>query len=109
MNLPKAREFRGAEPRQRAILEVLASQGHVTVDALSKRFEVSGVTIRKDLVELEGQGRLQRTYGGAAPSYPSQLNATSLETLHVRGEQKRAIAQAATGWFIAKGTGLRRL
>ena len=49
MNLPKAREVRGAETRQRTILEFLASQGRVTVDALSKRFEVSGVTIRKDL------------------------------------------------------------
>jgi DeoR/GlpR family transcriptional regulator of sugar metabolism len=65
MTLPKAREFRGAETRRRAILELLALQGIVKVDALSNHFEVSGVTIRKDLTELEGQDLLQRTYGGA--------------------------------------------
>jgi len=95
MNLPKARAFRGAETRRRAILEFLAAQGHVTVDALSKHFEVTGVTIRKDLTELEGQGLLQRTLGGAAFSHSSRFDAPPLETLHLRGEQKRAIAQAA--------------
>jgi DeoR/GlpR family transcriptional regulator of sugar metabolism len=99
MNLRKAREFRGAGTRRRAILELLAAQGHVKVDALSKHFAVSGMTIRKDLTELEGQGLLQRTYGGAALSHPSRFQAPLLETLHVRGEQKRAIAQAAVKYI----------
>jgi DeoR/GlpR family transcriptional regulator of sugar metabolism len=99
MNWRNARGLRGAETRQRAILELLASHGNVKVDALSKHFEVSGVTVRKDLIELEGQGLLQRTYGGAACSHPSRFNAPLLEKLHLRGEQKRAIAQAAVKYI----------
>jgi DNA-binding Lrp family transcriptional regulator len=95
MNLRKAREFRGADTRRRAILELLAVQGHVKVDALSKNFAVSGMTIRKDLTELEGQGLLQRTLGGAALSHHSRFHAPIPETRYGRGEQKRAIAQAA--------------
>jgi DeoR/GlpR family transcriptional regulator of sugar metabolism len=57
------------------------------------------VTIRKDLTELEGQGLLQRTLGGAAFSHPSRFDAPPLETLHVRGEQKRAIALAAVKYI----------
>ena len=84
-----------AETRRRAILEFLASQGNVKVDALSKHFDVSEVTIRKDLTELEEQGLLQRIYGGAVFSHRSRFNAPFLEKLHVQGDQKRAIAQAA--------------
>ncbi|MBV8899671.1 MAG: DeoR/GlpR transcriptional regulator [Verrucomicrobia bacterium] len=88
-----------AETRRRAILEFLASQGNVKVDALSKHFEVSEVTIRKDLTELEEQGLLQRTYGGAVFSHRSRFNAPLLEKLHVQGDQKRAIAQAAVQYI----------
>ncbi|MBV9490064.1 MAG: DeoR/GlpR transcriptional regulator [Verrucomicrobia bacterium] len=84
-----------AEKRRRAILDFLAVQGNVKVEELSKHFEVSEVTIRKDLAELEEQGVLQRTYGGAVFSHRSRLNAPFLERLHVRGLQKQAIAKAA--------------
>lgn len=47
------------------ILNLLHQQGRVSVADLSKRFEVSPVTVRNDLATLEQQGRLVRTHGGA--------------------------------------------
>lgn len=47
------------------IKELLMSKKEVFVDDLCKEFDVSSVTIRKDLNELESQGYIQRIYGGA--------------------------------------------
>ncbi len=45
--------------------EILISKNEVLVEDLASQFGVSCVTIRKDLNELESQGYVQRTYGGA--------------------------------------------
>ena len=44
------------DTRREKIVEILNQEGRVTVSALSKKFQTSGVTIRMDLEELEKQG-----------------------------------------------------
>ncbi len=51
--------------RRAKILEELDVKGQVTVSDLSKRFEISEVTIRNDLAHLEKQNMLIRARGGA--------------------------------------------
>ena len=51
--------------RQQAILTLLQQQKRVSVSDVSKRFGVSAVTIRSDLIELDQRGLLTRTHGGA--------------------------------------------
>jgi len=51
--------------RHAEILELLNAQKQVSVSELSKRFSISEVTIRKDLVRLEQNGYLIRISGGA--------------------------------------------
>lgn len=51
--------------RQQRILEIIDEQGVVRVNELSRLFEVSVMTIRRDLVTLEEQGLLRRSHGGA--------------------------------------------
>jgi DeoR/GlpR family transcriptional regulator of sugar metabolism len=51
--------------RQQLIAELVAEQGRARVVDLARRFGVSTVTIRKDLVVLELEGRLVRAHGGA--------------------------------------------
>ena len=99
MNWRKARDFRGAETRRRAIVELLASQGAVKVGALSKHFAVSGVTIRKDLDDLEAEGLLQRTFGGAVFSHRSRFNRSFLERAQQHRQEKLAIAAAALDYI----------
>ncbi|MBV8329596.1 MAG: DeoR/GlpR transcriptional regulator, partial [Verrucomicrobia bacterium] len=54
-----------APGRRRKILQLLEQEGNVKVEELAGILGVSQVTVRKDLAELEEQGMLQRTYGGA--------------------------------------------
>jgi DeoR/GlpR family transcriptional regulator of sugar metabolism len=54
-----------AEERQEYIARVVEEHGRARVSDLAASFRVSGVTIRKDLAALEGQGRVVRTHGGA--------------------------------------------
>ncbi|MFA5468839.1 MAG: DeoR family transcriptional regulator, partial [Sphaerochaetaceae bacterium] len=51
--------------RQRQILALIAQDGVVQVQELSERFEVSVLTIRRDLDYLAEQGFIERTHGGA--------------------------------------------
>ena len=53
------------QQRQNSILDLLSQQGEVFVDALSKQFKTSEVTIRKDLRLLESESKLVRKFGGA--------------------------------------------
>lgn len=54
-----------ARERQREIASLVDANGRARVSELARRFGVSAVTIRKDLVTLEGEGRVVRTHGGA--------------------------------------------
>src|ERR1044071_3510989 len=75
--------------RQRDILKTLQQTRQVDVTALAQRFGVSGMTIRRDLAELDEAGQLQRVHGGAvirrAPAYGSRAS--------IRAPEKAAIAR----------------
>jgi len=54
-----------ARERQEHIARIVEEHGRARVSELAAQFRVSAVTIRKDLVVLEGEHRLIRTHGGA--------------------------------------------
>src|SRR6185369_3792782 len=70
------------------ILSTLQQDRQVDVTELAQRFGVSGMTIRRDLAELDEAGQLQRVHGGAiirrAPAYGSRAS--------TRAPEKAAIA-----------------
>lgn len=82
---------RNTQQRRHIIITELNLHGEVSVDQLSKRFETSEVTIRKDLATLEKSGLLLRRYGGAVP-LPQEITETKSEKL---SQRKRSIAKAA--------------
>jgi DeoR/GlpR family transcriptional regulator of sugar metabolism len=51
--------------RWQAILKTLTSRGECQVAELAREFNLSGMTLRRDLKELEARGLLQRVRGGA--------------------------------------------
>ena len=57
--------------RQKLIEAYILEHGSVTVQELSDKFQVSSVTVRKDLSELEKSASIQRMHGGAVPRYNS--------------------------------------
>jgi DeoR family transcriptional regulator, fructose operon transcriptional repressor len=56
------------EERFKYILENLDAHNYISVSDLSLKFEVSQMTIRRDLTDLEGRGLLKRKHGGAVSS-----------------------------------------
>ncbi|MEG1525734.1 MAG: DeoR/GlpR family DNA-binding transcription regulator [Clostridia bacterium] len=64
--------------RIRRIKEILLEQKKVDIPMLSNLLDVSGVTVRSDLEQLENEGVLYRTHGGAVLrellSSPSETN-----------------------------------
>jgi DeoR/GlpR family transcriptional regulator of sugar metabolism len=53
------------ELRQAHIVEQLRKSGFVSVAEIAASLAVSEMTIRRDLIDLEAEGRLVRTHGGA--------------------------------------------
>jgi len=86
------------EERRRAILDLITRQGRVLVTELSRDFETSQVTIRKDLEILHAHGLVHRTHGGALPASEGALEDPTLrekEKLH--RQEKMRIAECAAG------------
>ncbi len=54
-----------AHERRDSIARLVQEQRRARVSDLADRFAVSAVTVRKDLLVLQGEGRLVRTHGGA--------------------------------------------
>jgi DeoR family transcriptional regulator, aga operon transcriptional repressor len=84
------------QERRRAILDLLSRPSRVLVPELSRHFETSQVTIRKDLVVLHAHGMVHRTRGSALPSRDGALEDPTLrekEKLH--RQKKRRIADSA--------------
>ncbi len=83
--------------RHARILERLARDGEVTVDGLAGEFQVSVMTVRRDLAELARAGRVRRTHGGAVPARAGVAAFTFQDKATRRAAEKRAIAEAAAG------------
>ncbi|ASS59768.1 DeoR/GlpR family DNA-binding transcription regulator (plasmid) [Rhizobium leguminosarum] len=96
-----------AQVRHARILETLARKGAVSVSDVASQLAVSEMTVRRDLIELEKDGRLVRTHGGAVRSgkafEPIANEAVDREEptfesrLTRNAASKRTIAMAAAG------------
>ncbi len=80
-----------AKARREEIYHLAVTTGLASVEDLSRHFAVTASTIRRDLAQLNEQGKLARTYGGAVA-----LGAHPEPSLRQRTgeafEQKQAIA-----------------
>jgi len=83
--------------RQQQILRVLEDKGHQRVSDLSSLFQVSEITIRRDLDLLESKGKLERTHGGALPTKRLQGERDFHQKYNNNQNLKRALARAAAG------------
>lgn len=84
-------------PRWDDILRILQSEQRVSVADLAQRFEVSEVTIRKDLGLMEGRGLLLRTHGGAVLAEDSPAVVGFKEKSNLYLAEKQQIARKALG------------
>jgi len=83
------------EERQQLILEAVQDSRQVTVAELSHRFDVSEVTIRRDLRELAAQGVLRRAHGGAVAAIPAPPEPPVVQRMIQAENCKECIGRAA--------------
>lgn len=83
------------QQRQRAIRDLISSEGSARTNDLAERFEVTVETIRRDLEAMHGEGLVERTHGGAIARDHRTRELTPEERRIVRLDEKEAIARSA--------------
>ncbi|MGK9055325.1 DeoR/GlpR family DNA-binding transcription regulator [Neorhizobium petrolearium] len=90
-----------AEDRQAKILELLNDELFLDIRTLTKRFQISVATARRDLGELEEAGLLRRTHGGAVSVNQVAQDPSNAVRAVSHQAEKAAIAATAAGMIAA--------
>jgi len=84
-----------AHARREEIVRLVEDDQRVTVADLTARFGVTDASIRRDLILLEGAGRLRRVHGGAVSHVVRFAGGAYAAKVRLRREEKTRIAIAA--------------
>jgi DeoR/GlpR family transcriptional regulator of sugar metabolism len=84
-----------ARERRARIAELVAESDRVDVASLTAQFGLSDASIRRDLLLLEGQGRLKRIHGGAIAPHLALRQGVYATKIREHRDEKRRIAAAA--------------
>ena len=103
--------------RLHKIIEMVNTQGIITVNEIINKLNVSDMTIRRDLDELDKAGKVVRIHGGAQSisySINQELSHSEKQTLQI--EEKRKIVELASTYindgdtiFLGPGTTIELL
>ena len=88
-----------SENRRDEIVELVQMNGKVKVSELSERYNISEVSIRKDLEALEAQGHLSRIHGGAVGMNKLYINMDLTERYKTNSAAKKAVAELAASFI----------
>ena len=66
----------GSAQRRKAIYDLIRKQGEIRVNDLINNFNVSGMTIRRDLKELESMNMIRRSYSKAYIEYSDSIESS---------------------------------
>ena len=92
----------GLNKRRTEILSLIQEDGHAKVQQLSRIFNVSEVTIRQDLEELEKLGYVQREHGGAFLKDVGSFAKSGMLFNQTHMEEKKLLAKVAAQ-FVSDG------
>jgi DeoR family fructose operon transcriptional repressor len=93
-----------SEARKAEIRTLIGQKGAVEVNSLAERFQTSRETIRRDLGDLERQGALKRTHGGAMLEPAGPPESPVAERGIRQMEEKNQICRSAAGFICANDT-----
>ncbi len=91
--------------RQRAITEAVMAEGTVRIEQLADRFDISLMTVHRDLDELESRGVLRKSRGIATATSTSLVESSDVYRAGREQGEKEAIALAAMD-FVEPGQAL---
>jgi DeoR/GlpR family transcriptional regulator of sugar metabolism len=83
------------EDRRNQILNYIRSRDFTDVQEIAKKFSISDITARRDLIVLTKSGLTNRVYGGVKPSVQNVREPVFNEHVKEYREQKQAIAHEA--------------
>ena len=101
------------ESRQKEILNLLNANGYVEISALCRIFNVTEMTIRRDLDQLAENHDIERTRGGAIRSentlytetrFEHRINLHAKEKLEIASEALKYITNGNTVYFDSGST-----
>lgn len=84
--------------RQQSIAELVMSEGSVRIDDLAERFDISLMTIHRDLDELVSRGLLRKSRGIASAAPTSLIEASDVYRSSRQATEKNAIAKVAMNY-----------
>lgn len=96
----KAKDYVNADHRHQEMLRLLGERGTLSIGELAGRYEVSEMTIRRDLNQLAAHGLLVRTRGGAAASSSGSFEPPFALRERTRTAAKAEIAAAAVNEVV---------
>jgi DeoR/GlpR family transcriptional regulator of sugar metabolism len=85
--------------RQRAMTELVMSEGSVRIEDVAERFDVSLMTVHRDLDELESRGILRKTRGVATATSTSVIESSDVYRSNRQVAEKEALAVAAMDYI----------
>ncbi|MDR1096695.1 MAG: DeoR/GlpR family DNA-binding transcription regulator [Tannerella sp.] len=89
-----------SELRKEVILETLGKKGVLYTSDIMKKCNVSEITIRRDLIDLESKGLLVRTHGGAIKSKTLEYQLFSYDLkINKNRQHKELICKLAAGYI----------
>src|SRR4051812_14004166 len=91
-----------AQRRQRILREVQVL-GTTSIAALSQKYRVSEMTIRRDLQSLEEEGLIKRTHGGALRQSEALIEPRYAAKQELNAAWKARIAAYAAANLVADG------
>ncbi len=89
------------DTRRRIILTAVETQGTVRVTELAKQFDVTEMTIRRDLSELERDGLVKRVHGGGVSARGRNYEPTLMLRSTQQIDEKKRIGKFAAGMVDA--------
>lgn len=93
-----------AEERHRAMADLVAQRGRLSVNELAQEYDVTTETVRRDLSVLERAGIIRRVHGGAVPSDAlTVLEVPVSDRDRANTAQKDSIAKAALKFLPKPG------
>lgn len=93
-----------SQNRQNQIMGKLETEGEVSVNELSEEFNVTPITIRRDLNVLSNKGLLARIHGGAVLAKKLKNEALFAEKGHQHVSEKEKIGKIAAGMIQDEDT-----
>lgn len=103
-----------ADKRRQHILEVVALEGRASIGNLAQSLDVSEMTIRRDLTDLEGAGAIARVHGGAVipsgsshePPFGARVRLNAASKVAIASQVCSLMADNSTVFLDGGSTGL---